>query len=326
MESYDSFLLGLPTDLKSNDCEINKPPINLPIRSRPIANLPQNNAPAAKRKRTDDGIVNSNIMSTKAISLRSNRTSESTQLSKSVNKIGSEISIKKVVSKVIETSASRAIAKNDDDIIFCGVEQVSKDRKKSLDAARGRTDFYMYLAENRMSSPKNHERRMTIGGPLITTTTSNNRSAQPDTTMQALGKIRESTEEIIKTKAKTSEKRPKIIIEKVAPNIVRELSAASKPMANRNPLLSVTLPTTLEVGGIVTRSRGNNHKQSFKCNECNYVTEVRSNLDRHKLTHTGQKPFNCKVCDKKFTQKVNLFSHMRSNHQDLHGNPSFWEL
>lgn len=36
-------------------------------------------------------------------------------------------------------------------------------------------------------------------------------------------------------------------------------------------------------------------------------------LNRHKLTHTGIKPYECKFCDRAFSQNNDLVKHLRSH-------------
>ncbi|KAI4464829.1 finger putative transcription factor family-related [Holotrichia oblita] len=49
------------------------------------------------------------------------------------------------------------------------------------------------------------------------------------------------------------------------------------------------------------------------CNICNKTFRFHSNLERHKLTHTGEKPYLCNICGKRFAQlsylKIHSFIH-----------------
>ena len=45
------------------------------------------------------------------------------------------------------------------------------------------------------------------------------------------------------------------------------------------------------------------------CNECNYATQYKYDLVKHSRTHSGEKPFHCKLCDQKFCNLTNLNHH-----------------
>ncbi|XP_073453867.1 uncharacterized protein [Aquarana catesbeiana] len=51
----------------------------------------------------------------------------------------------------------------------------------------------------------------------------------------------------------------------------------------------------------------------FPCPECGKCFKWKSNLNVHRRTHTGEKPYSCPECGKRFTQKSHLLIHQRSH-------------
>ncbi|XP_055306133.1 zinc finger protein 235-like [Sitodiplosis mosellana] len=61
------------------------------------------------------------------------------------------------------------------------------------------------------------------------------------------------------------------------------------------------------------QSAGRKTKKQHKCPTCDYVTSWPSNLKTHMLTHTGEMPFPCKICNKRFTLKHHLQRHLKTH-------------
>ena len=53
----------------------------------------------------------------------------------------------------------------------------------------------------------------------------------------------------------------------------------------------------------------------YYCNECNYATQNKSYLVNHSRTHSGEQPFHCKLCDRKFGQSSCLNQHLLTHKQ-----------
>ncbi|XP_052122649.1 zinc finger protein 70-like [Frankliniella occidentalis] len=63
----------------------------------------------------------------------------------------------------------------------------------------------------------------------------------------------------------------------------------------------------------------------LQCSTCGVVVSSTSNLKRHFMTHTGERPYRCTVCGVTYTQSNNLKRHYMFTHgqqaQVSHGKP-----
>lgn len=57
----------------------------------------------------------------------------------------------------------------------------------------------------------------------------------------------------------------------------------------------------------------NNSRSEHQCHQCWKILSSSSSLDRHMLTHSGEKPFSCRICKQSFTTNGNMHRHMRTH-------------
>lgn len=350
--------------MRSNNCTINKPNIIPKPVSKNTVDQSKAIEPPAKRKRVENDVVivpsSKQVVNTTASAAQlTQSTSQSNRSARisSGSKFGSDISVKKVVSKVTETAASTSITMVNDkkSLIRRAVEaaRASMSNEKMvirrteeiprMNVSQNRNNFdnaksHLISTEKRVINKKNLERRKSIGTVVSIPTirigtpmnivqktngvTKEHQRSNPQEQPKMNSKDKVTTPQQIMMRRKTFA--DKDILSNQAKN--GQLTIAS--VKTVQPQLNVTLPIA---NGIVTRSRRsgcdlNRGQNSFQCEICNYTSEVRTNYQRHILVHTGERPFKCKYCPKGFTQKVNLKSHLKSNHHGYHANPDYWNI
>ena len=61
------------------------------------------------------------------------------------------------------------------------------------------------------------------------------------------------------------------------------------------------------------------NRRSYECHLCNkFFGSKKTDLERHMLTHSGVKPFQCQLCKRKFTSKSSLNTHVKRVHSKNH--------
>ncbi|KAK7068311.1 hypothetical protein SK128_013573 [Halocaridina rubra] len=81
-----------------------------------------------------------------------------------------------------------------------------------------------------------------------------------------------------------------------------------------------TTPTTGGGGG--GRSKKGHNRQvavNYSCPFCSKVFLDKFKCSRHMYAHTGEKPFICNICAKRFSRKDNLQKHMKDKHMLFRG-------
>ncbi|XP_032304827.1 zinc finger and BTB domain-containing protein 8A-like isoform X3 [Coturnix japonica] len=96
----------------------------------------------------------------------------------------------------------------------------------------------------------------------------------------------------------------------VAP--LEELSQTSEFMELKAEELYSSVPTVL---GVMSSWNEDLPRMRFKCPFCTHTVKRRADLKRHLRCHTGERPYPCEACGKRFTRLEHLRNHFQTIHQ-----------
>ncbi|XP_072211298.1 zinc finger and BTB domain-containing protein 8A-like isoform X2 [Excalfactoria chinensis] len=93
---------------------------------------------------------------------------------------------------------------------------------------------------------------------------------------------------------------------------LEELSQTSELMELKAEELYSSVPTVL---GVMSSWNEDLPRMRFKCPFCTHTVKRRADLKRHLRCHTGERPYPCEACGKRFTRLEHLRNHFMTIHQ-----------
>ncbi|XP_022668244.1 zinc finger protein 697-like isoform X2 [Varroa destructor] len=97
----------------------------------------------------------------------------------------------------------------------------------------------------------------------------------------------------------------------VGPLVAHPRQQGGLPLSLAMPLSTSPLGHSLANIQATTVTTPSGPQKQFLCPMCNKYFTQKGNLKTHMMIHTGEKPYSCHVCGRSFTQKGNVDTHMK---------------
>ena len=108
-----------------------------------------------------------------------------------------------------------------------------------------------------------------------------------------------------------------LLTDSMKASIFAMVSATSPSFNGTQSNVRMGMPSSLVSSNPLLSSNSNSSSSKLRheCSHCGKRFPTPSKLQRHSLSHTGEKPFSCNVCMKKFSQMAHLRNHLRHAHK-----------
>uniref|UniRef100_A0A8C5LU42 Zinc finger and BTB domain-containing protein 8A n=1 Tax=Leptobrachium leishanense TaxID=445787 RepID=A0A8C5LU42_9ANUR len=91
------------------------------------------------------------------------------------------------------------------------------------------------------------------------------------------------------------------------------VKSSDKNKATKAEQLYATMPTIMGIAE--TCGKDASSSMRFKCPFCTHMVKRKADLKRHLRCHTGERPYPCQACGKRFTRLEHVRSHYRTIHE-----------
>ena len=128
--------------------------------------------------------------------------------------------------------------------------------------------------------------------------------------------IEDSDEDPIVIKDSKDENEERMDGDEVMIETKNSVSGSSETTPPPRPIDVTEYIVSLEPKSVKFKKDKHGHNKCPK-KACGYTNKSLGNITKHYRTHTGEKPFQCKLCDRKFAQKITCIEHIRTHDDRL---------